>query len=250
MKIKYSCFSDVGKVREVNQDSIFCRQKDGVGLFAVADGMGGHTDGELASQEVADQLIQWWNVHIMECEPSDFVNLIKSLEKIIQIANSNIYQKYNNGAICGCTLVVLFIFQQSYAVISAGDSRIYKLYGINTVSQMTQDDVWEMQQSVRCQYTADEIEHHESKGKLMNAIGVFEEAGMHITTDTLKKADTFLLCSDGVYKMCTEDQIRNWMKAYRKNPDNTGLMTRVKTEIYERGALDNMSAVFVKVTKR
>ena len=113
MKIKYGCFSDVGKVREVNQDSIFCRQKDGVGLFAVADGMGGHTDGELASQEVADQLIQWWNVYVTESEPSDFVDLIKSLEKTIRIANNNINQKYNNGVICGCTLAVLFIFQQS-----------------------------------------------------------------------------------------------------------------------------------------
>ena len=107
------------------------------------------------------------------------------------------------------------------------------------------DDVWENQLDVKEKYTKKEIMNHKNYGKLLQAVGIREAFSMTSKTDMLKKGDLFLLCSDGLYKVCKEKDIRRILK----NISEDNILDSVKsliTKCYLEGARDNISIIIVK----
>lgn len=246
MDIVYSGICDIGLKRKVNQDSLLMAESRGQGmyLFAVADGMGGHSDGELASKAFTDGLRAWADAFQAEHYNKNFRNMMTSLQNKIEEVNKKIYMEYNQSQVCGTTCVVLLLYQGTYGVISAGDSRIYLRRGWSTVSLMM-DDVWENQRDVQRALTAKQIQNHPNYGKLVNAIGTDREVSLSVRTDTLKKGDAFLLCSDGLYKYCPEKYFKRVLRGTVRENVKENVRNLVE-KTHEQGAGDNVSVILVK----
>lgn len=242
MSLEYSGISDVGKIREINQDSFGIFQNGEGGLFVVADGMGGYSDGEKASQKVIAELSNWWN-HFSPSEYDyDFRRMIQAIEQTIQYANKCIYTEMNQMAICGTTVAALFIYKNAYGIIYAGDSRVYIRHK-RRKGQLTVDEVWENQSTLSIQERANV--NHPNRGKLTNAIGVREEVRCKILTDSLENNMRFLICSDGLYKYCSEKKILFALKRCKDKRSMDCEIEKLIGYVYENGANDNVTIITV-----
>ena len=237
---------DIGLKRKINQDSLFmyANREEDVNVFVVADGMGGHENGELASKAITDGIRQWIDGFHEKQFDGNFYEMLNSLQDKIREINRFIFKEYNQSGVCGSTLVLLFIYQNMYAVISAGDSRIYLNRGSQTKSVMV-DDVWENQEELRKALTQKQIRNHPNCGKPINSIGTREVVSLSVKTDRLQDKDAFLLCSDGLYKYCPEKYYKKVLKSLNKdNLADSALVLYDQT--YENGAKDNLSLILVK----
>ena len=239
--IQYSYFCERGSFREVNQDSVFADTDGRYGIFCVADGMGGHENGEIASRIVTRNVEVFWKQFkdgkMREC----FETAISALETAVAEANREIYFKYNQSSVCGSTVVILFIFKRRYVVISAGDSRVY-ICKRKELNQITIDDVWENGPE-QCAIPTDELKHSPKFGKLTNAVGTRETIEVSRQTHYLSGGTVFLLCSDGVHKYCPINVLSRIMNESKGNTSESA--ERLKNIVYEHGAKDNLSAVIV-----
>lgn len=245
MKIEYCGISDKGKKREINQDAILMKAYNDRALFAVADGMGGHSHGEMASAAIAGEMDKWWEKFTMGENGEDFKEAFLSLRQCLELVNQTIYERYNDSQICGSTIATLFIYGMNYGVLSSGDSRIYCQSG-HRLKQLTKDDVWENQPQA-ASYPEKVRREHPDYGKLICAIGVSPDSRIKGQTDILKNNDCFLLCSDGLYKMCSEEDVKRTLKDYKNKKDGNSILTQLLKTVYANGALDNVSAILVKV---
>lgn len=235
---------DVGKVREINQDTILAVSREGSGLFVVADGMGGHSRGEKASQHIVSKLREWWERFSPEKYDYDFKRMILALKQIAEEANREIYHTYNNDDICGSTMVLLFICRNAYGILHAGDSRAY-LYHAGRFRQMTIDDVWENRPDLTPRERKLNWEY--CHGKLLNAVGIREEMQCKVITDELQEGMVFLLCSDGLYKYCPERFLKRYMKKARKAENVEYSVACLLEEVYAGPAKDNISIILVQI---
>lgn len=243
--------SDIGRKRETNQDAFGMYQKEDAGLFVVADGMGGYADGEKASQMVVTELENWWKDFSPVLFESDFRKMIASIEQTVAHANEMIYEKYNRKSICGTTVVVLFLYQNFYGIIYAGDSRCYLCEGRGIflwqgkrLRQLTVDEVWENQSNLNYQERISK--DHPNRGKLVNAVGIKKEIRCRVITDMISSDTVFLLCSDGLYKFCSDKFIEKCMKKGRYGQELEKTVDELIGKVYEKGAGDNVTVVMVK----
>lgn len=246
MEMVFAQKCDVGLKREINQDSVLCCADPiyDMYLYVVADGMGGHTDGEKASGEITSALKRWWDDFGAADYHDDFRRILAELQNCIYDANVSIFQKYNQNTICGSTCIVLLIYKGNFAVFNAGDSHIYRKRGFK-FEPLTIDDTWENQALIRDRYTKEQIERHPHFGKLVNAIGTGPEAKISVKSDVLADKDTFLLCSDGLYKYCSEKKIKKIMSKFSgKNSQNC--VDELFEEVVKNGAGDNVSIILAK----
>ncbi|MBQ9991565.1 MAG: serine/threonine-protein phosphatase [Lachnospiraceae bacterium] len=246
MKIVYSGSCDPGLKREVNQDSIvmFFEPKNQVALFAVADGMGGHSHGEQASHWISSGLKKWMDVFSPERYECSFAKMMRALQDKLEELNKEIFFQYNQNQVCGTTCVLLFIYRDSYGVINVGDSRAYHKQG-RKVRVLTVDDVWENQRSIREHFSEREIAVHPNRGKLVQAMGTKEKIALSVKTDSLHQEEVFLLCSDGLYKYCPEKYYKKTVKGLsEKNMEEAA--KKLMAKVYENGAGDNASFILIK----
>lgn len=239
MLIEYVDFTSCGFVRQVNQDSIFAAAKDEYGLFAVADGMGGHFGGEIASGRLTNMLKIWWDKFISDVY--EFDKCYDDLRKIMYDANESIYNEFSSaGKICGTTVGLIFIFRDRYIVINSGDTRVYAKCGFK-ITQLSKDHVYGKEAVISGNITKKEIEISPNKNKLTASIGSKKELKMYIASAPLKP-ECFFICSDGVYKFCNNLNIRLAMSMKNSR--------QYITQIVEKnGAGDNYSFIKIKITK-
>lgn len=243
MKLEFAGISDTGKKRKTNQDA-YCMYQDGdAGLFAVADGMGGHSDGERASRTVIAYLSDWWHSFSPISFGYEFQKMLLSLEQVIESANRDIYMIWNQQEICGTTVTVLFIYKSLYGIIYAGDSRCYLFQG-RKWKQVTIDEIWENQPSFAGKERINK--EHPNRGKLVNAIGIRETVHYRAVTDSIASKAVFLLCSDGLYKFCSDRFIKRCMKEYKNGYSMEKTIKRLLNRVYQYGAGDNVSVIIVK----
>ncbi len=247
MEFISSGISDAGNVRESNQDSFGIFESDMARLFVVADGMGGYKDGEKASRAVVDLMAGWWDGFCPDAYARDFERMLAAIEQVLGEANRVIFEGYNQDGICGTTVVILFIYQNRYGVIYAGDSRCYCLAG-RRFRCLTIDEVWENQSGISGRECA--IANHPDRGKLVNAVGIRESVQCRALTGGLRGGETFLLCSDGLYKYCNERQIRRCMRRCANLAAMEGQLARLRGVVGENGAGDNVTVIAVRCRKQ
>ena len=252
MKLEFCGKSDIGQKREINQDMLGMYQKEDAGLFVAADGMGGHTDGEKASRLVVAQLADWWKDFSPDMYEYEFRKMIAAIEQTIEYANEKIYKNYNRNGICGTTVVVLFIYQNRYAVVYAGDSRCYLggshgnfLWRKEKWEQLTTDEVWENQS---CLSRAErKMKNHPNMGKLVNGVGIRKEIRCRVITDIILPDAVFLLCTDGLYKFCSDRLLRACVQTDWMSPEPA--VDKLIEKVYKNGADDNITVIIVKCQK-
>lgn len=237
MEINCAVLSDLGKKRDLNQDALYTIWNSKWGLFVLADGMGGTSEGERASKEIVDAYKIWaesTNEKIEEMEPGD---ILTALRTVLSGANDKIKDETRSGVTCGSTAVILFIREDCYMIISAGDSRLYEIserFFSSRLKQLTVDDVW--------------THRGINSGKLTNAIGIYTPMKCHVISEILQKKHTFFLCTDGVYKYCQEKTMLHLL--LQKNSGGLGeKVKKIKETVYENGAGDNLSMILVECKK-
>ena len=239
MKITASKFTSSGLVRSSNQDSLLSVSDGEYGLFVVADGMGGHYGGEIASGRLAGELEKWWND--FRYDQPGFDACCEQIKEIITSVNDSIYNEYSkNGKICGTTLALVFIYENKYLLINVGDSRIYSL-NKRKFKQESVDHVFSAEAKLKGDLTDAEINEHKNKNKLTSAVGCKQQFKMNVRTAPIE-AHTLFICSDGVYKYCTKNDIKSAMK----QSDNEKAAAHITKKVEKGGAGDNFS--FIKIS--
>ena len=223
-----------GKVRERNEDS--CLVRTDIGLWAVADGMGGHEAGDVASQTLVEAL------DAIE-QPEAAADLLEQCEAQIRHANRRIMDlsRARNGATIGTTAAVLLVRNTHYACIWAGDSRIYLING-GSIRQLSRDHT-EVEELVATGTLSREQAKRWPSNVITRAVGVAERLELEIVTGQVGAGDVFVLCSDGLTKHLRDDEILQHA---------TGRNARAACEAMlelalERGGDDNVTVVVVRL---
>lgn len=244
-----SMMTETGCVRKVNQDAIYAEVKGSVGIFVVADGMGGHSRGEYASNTIITNVASWWEKLNKEVGNGVLQAVAESCKKIIERTNSELYHEFSAAnQIGGSTVVILIIWGNDYVVEWVGDSRAY-IAKDNMMDALTIDDVWENLPEVKANYTKEQIESNRNKGKLACAVGAKEYIEVNMANGTLNKKDTFVLCSDGLYKYCDEKKINKVVCQYQFLKKADGISRQLQKEIIRNGAKDNYSVIVCKTER-
>ncbi len=232
---KSYALSDVGCVREVNEDSLIV--DDEKQLWSVADGMGGHHVGDLASQKIVE-LLQ----HVPECESlSDYIDavedaLIQANQDLIDYAN----QAFGNKTM-GSTAVCLVIKQQVGVCLWVGDSRLYRFRNYQ-LQQLTRDHSQVEEMVEMGMITPEEAINHPHRNVITRAVGVEHQLFVDLNVFSTQLGDSFLLCSDGLYNAVAFSDMERILG--EREPEASAV-TLMSTAL-ENGADDNVSLVVVK----
>lgn len=227
-----------GKVRPYNEDALLDMSESG--LWVVADGMGGHSAGDIASQMLVDKIAR----HIKDVKQTS----IDDIRTVVQSANLEIYryaQTYLDGKTMGTTLVLLFVQDSYYHCLWVGDSRIYKLRNGRFV-QKTRDHSQVMDLVDQGLLAFEDAEAHPLSNVITRAVGVDESVTIDQVSGQLEDGDQFLLCSDGLTKELTNGELHRTLSADSVNQAGLALMHSALV----RGASDNVTCALIKVCQR
>jgi PPM family protein phosphatase len=236
-KVMFSGHSEAGRVRSINQDSFYVGEVDSGYLAVVADGMGGHKTGEVASRKAVD-IIKEELEQASNHPPA-------ALAKAVQAANLDIFDfssLHPEHQGMGTTLTTVFIDDQVGLVGHVGDSRAY-LIRDNHIRQLTSDHSWVAEQVRQGVITQDEARRHRLRNVITNALGSTQEVKLDILYFDVKEGDKLLLCSDGISMLLTEDQMKSIVKNFIPEEASQQLMN----EANRRGSPDNITAVVLEI---
>lgn len=226
--------SHIGLIRELNEDSFV--RRDEAGLWAVADGLGGHAAGDLASRAVARRLEG-------VAERDDLTGMLAAAGEALHQANAELFEleaRFGRGRAPGSTVAVLLIRGDEAAVTWAGDSRIYRLRG-GQARQVTRDHshVQELidEQLIR----PEEAESHPMAHAITRAVGIDRMLELESARLEVLPGDRFLLCTDGLSRLLSLAEIQDRMKMESQEESVQSLLDTA----LERGAPDNITVVSV-----
>lgn len=228
----------VGKVRTRNEDSYLTKPE--VGVWAVADGMGGHEAGDLASQTVVKALASI-------VPPHSASELLSQCESRMVFANSRLVDiaRERGGILIGSTVAVLLTFNFHYACVWSGDSRIYLIRG-GEIRQLSRDHTQVQELVEEGVLTPEEAQTFPGRNVITRAIGVSPEPELELTQGTLRPGDIFILCSDGLTSHVNDEEILAAAGRARAQAAADALVALT----LERGALDNVTVVIARYQPR
>ena len=233
----------VGKVRHINEDSYLDRPE--IGLWAVADGMGGHEAGDVASRTVVEELNR-------VPAPVSREALIGNIERRLHAANERLLDyaaQRGEGGICGSTVVVLACHAGTAWCLWAGDSRIYRYRG-GALERLTQDHS-QVQELIRLGLIdRAEAETHPAGNVVTRAVGAADILNLDVDSHDLGADDVFLLCSDGLTGHIRDEEIAAALAAVAEVPGAGACRTAVEgllERTLEQGARDNVTLVIVRI---
>lgn len=228
--------TDTGKVRARNEDAFLALPEQG--LWVVADGMGGHQNGALASRLIVEQL----------AEPSmgDLPQRLDELRKRLHTLNRRLGQELtitseHPDPVIGSTVVALLIEGDRAACVWAGDSRCYLWRG-NRLYQLSRDHSLLQQLINEQQLSPSEAAQHPAAHALTRAIGASDELKLEILELDTLPGDAFLLCSDGLYQGVSVDNLG----AALNLPSPQLTLNRLFQQALDGPARDNLSAVVIR----
>lgn len=195
-----SSATDVGCLRELNEDALLERPE--IGLWAVADGMGGHESGDLASRTIVDSLFK------IE-PPLDPVSFLRDVQWRIRAAHQALLREAaerRKDQTIGSTVVALLVSGPEFTCVWAGDSRLY-LFREGTLRQVTRDHSLVQDMVDAGQLDADLADTHPHANVITRAVGAAEELTLDKQSAGLKAGDRLLLCSDGLTRYVPHDEI-------------------------------------------
>ncbi|MET0534190.1 MAG: protein phosphatase 2C domain-containing protein [Steroidobacter sp.] len=222
--------SDVGRLRPSNQDAFV--EHNPVGVWAVADGMGGYRDGDVASR--------------MVCEGLEGLSGEGSLEAAVEVlrqrmgdVNRRLYEasvRRINPVVSGSTVALMLVRRTSLAVLWAGDSRVYR-WRQNRLMQLTTDHTWAAE--LNLQHADEEADH-----AITRAVGGESTLALDVRRDRVQLGDRYLLCSDGLTRELSDTQIAAAMSL-----EDVKLCAQQLIDATLRaGARDNVTVVIVEAT--
>ena len=244
--------TDVGMVREHNEDSA-CADTEGM-FFLVADGMGGHAAGEVASAMAVDEMRRALEtarpqIHRFENEPSEEARkqLVSLLETSVQKAHQAVFERGGRESDkkgMGTTLDVVLVADGEAFVAHVGDSRTY-LIRSGSVAQVTTDHTVAEVLVIEGKLTPEEARMSPLRTILINAVGVSPDVGVELAHIRLRRGDKILLCSDGLHDYFpSELELGDVLTS---GADGEKGLEKAVTMAKDRGGHDNITGILVEV---
>lgn len=244
MKLAVYGLSDVGLCREHNEDSISWDIE--MGLIMLADGMGGHNAGEIASElavtAIRDALLDVLTPDILE---SKMIKCDEALREAVVYANEEIHDQANRRIECagmGTTVVITLFHEDKVTYAHVGDSRIYRLRQ-GEFKQLTQDHSLVQEMIDNGYLSQEEAMISSSRNLITRALGIAPDVEVDVSTDELDSEDVYLLCSDGLSDLLNEQDMAGILIEQR---NNLGIAAQQLVDLAnERGGTDNISVILV-----
>jgi len=232
--------TDVGCVRTVNEDA--CLDAPAVGLWAVADGMGGHHAGDVASRMIVDELHGvGWRPRLGEMADEVEQRLEGVNRRLIELASSD----GGEERVIGSTVAVLLALRRHGMVMWAGDSRVYRLRG-GVLQQLTRDHSEFEDLLDEGLVNPEEAETHPAGNVITRAVGGSDELVLDSVRIDIASGDRFLLCSDGLYKELDEAEIGERLQ---RGADCAEACEVLVETALERGSRDNVTVIVVQFSE-
>jgi len=252
MKIVYKGITDVGRKREANEDSFAVIPEDS--LFVVADGMGGHAAGEVASRLAVAAISDFIASTRRDTEitwPFEY-DMSMSIEgnrlrTAIRLANQRIldtisHKKDLEGM--GTTLVSAMVSEGKACVGHVGDSRAYLIHE-GAISQITSDHSWVNEQVKLGFLTRNDASRHPFRNVVTRALGSKEDVVVDLAEQPLQPGDYLVLCSDGLNSMLDDEEIVSIVMA--NDSDIDAAARSLVARANEKGGEDNVTVILIKV---
>lgn len=234
--------TDIGRRRNVNQDYVYASDFP-IGnlpnLYIVADGMGGHKAGEVASSYAVKKVVE-------SVERSVDVKPALILQKAVRYANYCLFEKSKEQEEyrgMGTTLVVLTVFEEQALAVNIGDSRLYEI-NEDKISQISEDHSLVAELVRKGELNVWEARNHPDKNIITRALGIQSEVEMDLFPFQVKKKNRYLLCSDGLSNMVEDEELYHIIRQEKPLYDIGAELIR---KANENGGVDNIAVVLVEI---
>ncbi len=250
-KITIMGLTDAGMVRSKNEDAI--GYDSALGLVVLADGMGGHRGGEIASSMTVDTIIDQLQQKLPEItaggvdETSGFSLESICIQDAVVAANDLVYKTAEANPEhkgMGTTIVVLQFYNNSFSLAHIGDSRCYRLRN-DKFEQITKDHSLLQELIDRGFYTPEEARNSMNKNLVTRALGIDPIVMPDIQEDIVLKNDIYLLCSDGLTDLVEDEDIYYTIKEFSANLEEAA--KQLITKANQNGGKDNISVMLCRI---
>jgi protein phosphatase len=244
VKLIHAARTDVGMIRSGNEDNFAVDTNETRGLFIVADGMGGHAAGEVAS-EMAVQIVKR---ELMPIRSLDGEEVVQQVANALRQANRAIHDRTltevdKQGM--GTTASVLLVSGSRYLIGQVGDSRIYLLRD-GSLSQLTKDHSYVQEQVDAGFLTPEQARYHPYSNVITRCVGAGHDVEPDIYRGEVRAGDLFLVASDGLTGMVDDRRLAQLLGS-RAEPERK--VQALIAEANGRGGLDNITAIIVQVVE-
>ncbi len=255
MKIETGTATNTGMVRTHNEDSLICMDLSIAGgmersypdLYAVADGLGGHQSGEIASdlalRVLAKTILNSIIMPSLENTPTVLTAEAISpyLADAVKAANSEVYNQGRDSGM-GTTLVAAVLIGHSACIANVGDSRVY-LMEDNKLRQVSRDHSLVADMAEEGKIQPDDIYTHPSRNIVTRCIGTGPAVKVDLFTEELNPGNSLVLCSDGLWEMIRDDQIRDILLGAASPQDACDLLVQ---QANKNGGVDNITVIILQ----
>lgn len=244
MQLSVAAGTDVGRIRAGNEDSLYADADQERGLFIVADGMGGHAAGEVAS-EMAVQIVAR---DLTDVRDLTAAGAGQRMADALKSANRAIYERTIQEADkqgMGTTASCLMMGQGRYLIGHIGDSRVYLLRD-GVFRQITKDHSYVQEQVDAGFLTPEQARYHPYSNVITRCVGANAAVEADVLAGELQVGDLYLVASDGLTGMVEDPQLKKILES-KQTPGR--MVDTMITEANRRGGLDNITAIVVQVVK-
>ncbi len=252
MRILSAGLTDIGRKRDNNEDIFY--NDDHVGIYIVADGMGGHRAGEVASSTVVSSIKDYMEAFhtspvAQEASGSNMSPAATAVCHSIELANRVVYQlSQDQGTYkgMGSTAAVAYLYQDTLVTANVGDSRIY-LIRKETIEQLTHDHTLLAEQMRKNPDWDPNTASIPMKHILLRAVGIHETVETDVYEIQPLPGDLVLMCSDGLTDMLSDEEIH---RVVLEGGSLEEICSRLVDDANERGGSDNITVVIVLIQKQ
>ena len=251
MRVRFSGATDIGRKRDHNEDAFYLPSD--TRLAIVADGMGGHASGEVASNIACKTIVEYfhrtddqqpltWPYKIDRDLRGDINRMIVS----IMLANVEIFERAQRDDACkgmGTTVDAIYFLDDTVIVGHVGDSRVYRLRD-SRIQQLTEDHSLINDYIKMKRVTAEEAESWPHKNVIVRALGMKDTVSVDVVTEAPRVGDCYMLCSDGLSGMLNDAQIAH---VIANVPELDKAVEMLIAGANEQGGIDNISVVLARV---
>ena len=251
MRVRFAGGTDVGRKRDHNEDSIYLPTEARLGI--VADGMGGHASGEVASKLAVDTMVAYFH-KTSDMQPltwpfkvdRDIRAEVNRMVTSIMLANVEIHEMAARDAACrgmGTTLDAINFLDDTVIIGHVGDSRVYR-HREGELIQVTEDHSLINDYIKMKRVTVEEAENWPHKNVIVRALGMKDTVQVDIVNETPRIGDCYLLCSDGLSDMLSDATIGAMIQMHRDLDTTVEKLIRAANE---EGGVDNISVVLARL---
>jgi protein phosphatase len=243
MELRIAARTDVGRVRSGNEDNLFVEADTHRGIFIVADGMGGHAAGEVASE----MAVQIDGQRLSAVGSVREAEVVPVLTGSLKEANREIYRRMlaeHDKQGMGTTASALVISAHGFLIGQIGDSRVY-LFRDGVLTQLTKDHSYVQEQVDAGVLTPEQARYHPYSTVITRCVGSSDEVEVDVFTGAVRPGDLFLVASDGLTGMLEDGQIARLLGTHA-GPGR--MVDALIEEANAHGGLDNITAIVVEVT--